>query len=235
MVTIQKVTTGIPGFDEMLGGGVPQKASIELSGTPGSGKTTFAMQFLIEGANKGERGIYFTFEQRREQLVDTFAAFGWDLQTLESEGKLKVIYKTPMEEEGIMDSFRLLQLEEELRDFPANRIVFDSVNILHLFSNDWKKTRRALIDFVYFLKDKGVTAMFIAEREQGMSGGFTFNPLDFLFDGIIFLDNVEINGILKNVAVIPKMRDCKHDKGVRPLKITNRGVIVDPTGKIYTE
>ena len=226
---------GIPGFDEMVGGGIPYKSAIELAGTPGSGKTIFAMQYLVQGAMQGERGLYFTFEQRKEDMIETFASFGWDLPRLESEGKIKIVFKAPVEEDGLMDSFRLLKLEEEYQNFPAHRVVFDSVNVLNIFSPDWKKTRRSLVDFVYYLKDKGATSIFITEREQGIKDGFCFLPLDFLFDGLIFLDNVEINGILKNVVVIPKMRNVNHDKGMRPLRITPDGIVVDPTGKIYSE
>lgn len=232
---IEIISTGIPGLDEMLGGGLPRKSVVEISGTPGSGKTTLAMQFLIEGANKGEKGLYYSFEQRRDQLVTSFSNFGWNIQELEEEGVLKLVYKTPVEEEGLMDSFRLLKLEEELQDFPAERIAFDSINVLHLFSSDWKKTRRSLIDFVYFLKERNITGFFISERDKSISNGIVYTPLDFLFDGIILLDNVDINGILKNVLVIPKMRDCNHDKGMRPLKITKNGIIIDPAGKIYTD
>ena len=84
-----KIKTHIPGFDELIGGGFPQNATILLNGGPGTGKTIFSLQYLYNSVNKDKRNvIYFTFEEKKRALFEQASQFGWDLEKLEKQGKL---------------------------------------------------------------------------------------------------------------------------------------------------
>jgi len=92
MVELKRVKTGIPGVDEMLGGGIIQNSVVIVSGSPGIGKSNFAMQYIVNGATKyNEPGIYLTVEDTPENVKNYGAAFGWDIDKLEKEGKIAIV------------------------------------------------------------------------------------------------------------------------------------------------
>ena len=92
---MERVLSGIKGLDEILEGGFPKGRTILVVGSPGSGKTIFALQFLRAGAAAGERSIYITFDEKPEQVKENVSEFGWDLDKLESEGKMLFVDATP--------------------------------------------------------------------------------------------------------------------------------------------
>ena len=94
---MDRVSTGIKGLDEMLHGGLPRGRTILVVGSPGSGKTTFAMQFLVGGAKLGETGLYVSFEEKPERMKSNLSSFGWNLDSLEHDGKITFIDATELE------------------------------------------------------------------------------------------------------------------------------------------
>lgn len=230
---IDRLSTGVKGLDEMLKGGIPKKAMIELAGTPGTGKTTLAMDFIIEGIKNNEKGLYYSFEQQREEIISSLKPFGREIEDYEDKGLFELIYTEPPEETNVTNSLAMLGIEKKIKETGAKRLVFDSLNVLLLHSSSLLKSRHYLKKFLMFLKEQDVTAIFLLELGQSISDKFTFNAMDFLFDGVIVLDNANINGILKGMVVIPKMRYTQHDKTIRPLIFSKEGIKIDPSGKIY--
>src|SRR3990167_5126073 len=89
---VERVPTGIEGFDELIQGGFPKGSSILYTGTPGTGKSIFGMQFLYNGAQKyKEKGLYITFEETAQELKDQASMFDWDFNKFEKDGKVKII------------------------------------------------------------------------------------------------------------------------------------------------
>src|SRR5512138_3134011 len=90
-----RVTSGTPGLDDMLGGGFVRHAAVLVRGAPGTGKTTLGLQYLLEGARRGETGLFISFEEFPQSLYRDAASLGWDLPTLEKEGKLRLLFTSP--------------------------------------------------------------------------------------------------------------------------------------------
>lgn len=92
---MERVSSGVKGLDEILGGGFPKGRTVLVVGSPGSGKTILALQYLRAGAAAGERSIYITFDEKPEQVKENVSEFGWDLDRLEAEGKIMFVDATP--------------------------------------------------------------------------------------------------------------------------------------------
>lgn len=218
-----RVKSGIVEFDEMLRGGFMEGDAVLLAGSAGSGKTTLALQYLVNGINKyGEPGVYVTFEQMPDQIYRDAKNFGWDLKKLEDQDKFRLICTSPnllLETEGEN------LLDEVIRDIQPKRIVIDSLSHLEMFVEQ-KSIRREAYRLVSFLKTKGMSSLLI--WESGQLAGNAFNVteigLSFLVDCIVALRPVEIESSLRKALVILKMRGSDHDKQLREFEITPNGV-----------
>ena len=120
---VDRVKTGIPGFDDLIQGGIPKGFNVLLVGQPGAGKTIFGLQYLVNGAKQGENGIYVSLDSANEIVKAQGEMFGWDVDGLEKEGKLSFL-KIPLDKPKI-NLFDIL--EEEVKAAKAERLVFDSL------------------------------------------------------------------------------------------------------------
>ena len=123
MGDVKRVPTGIPGFDDLIQGGIPEGFNVLVTGTPGTGKSIFGMQYLYNGAMKGENGVYITLDAKKAELIEQAMLFGWDLAALEKQGKLSIL-EVPMDKVE-MDLFAMI--EEQVQKVKAKRLVFDSL------------------------------------------------------------------------------------------------------------
>jgi KaiC/GvpD/RAD55 family RecA-like ATPase len=119
----ERVSTGIPGLDGLMEGGIPKGFNVLLVGLPGTGKTIFGLQYVVNGAMNGENGIYVSLDSPNELIKSQARLFGWDVDTLEKEGKLTFL-KIPLDKPKI-NLFDIL--EEEVKAANAQRLVFDSL------------------------------------------------------------------------------------------------------------
>lgn len=125
--SLKRSKSYIFGFDELVEGGFPGGSSILVNGSPGAGKTIFSLQYLVNGAiNDNEKGIYFTFEEKKEALFLQAKQFGWDLEDLEKKGKLKIISIGI----NLVDKYSVSDMAEIIHDFDAKRVVVDSITTL---------------------------------------------------------------------------------------------------------
>lgn len=123
MTGVERVKTGIPGFDELIEGGIPKGFNLLLVGQPGTGKTIFGLQYLVNGAMNGENGIYVSLDSPNELVKSQARQFGWDVDALEKAGKISFL-KIPLDKPRI-NLFDIL--EEEVNAAHAERLVFDSL------------------------------------------------------------------------------------------------------------
>lgn len=227
-----RVRTGIPELDQMLGGGFMEGDTVLVAGSAGTGKTTLAMEYLVNGATKfGENGIYVTFEQLPDQIHRDAVNFGWNLRKLEEENKLRVVCTSPnlllegSGGEGLLDG--------PVKEVQARRIVIDSVSHIAMYvdENDLRKEAYRLL---MWFKTRGLSSLSLWESPQlmGQTLSVTDVGVSFLVDSILLLRLVEIESAMKRALVILKMRGSDHDKRVREYEITSQGFKV---GAPFTE
>jgi len=245
---VKRVPTGIPGFDELCEGGFPKNSSILICGGPGTGKTIFCMQFLWNGALKfNEKGLYVTFEQRAESLKEQASQFGWDMDNLEKQGKIKII-SVPVEKitreiikdireivkkenikRLVIDSLSTLVVNAPIYTMPSELAVRDVVGENIIFSppiiGDYI-VKRFVYSFIEELRKMDCTSLLISEASQ--SGEYiTRDTLsEFVCDGIVLITFESLGGEFSRSLIIRKMRETKNDEDVHPVEISKNGIIV---------
>mgnify|MGYP002338715562 CR=1 FL=1 len=216
----------------MLNGGFPEGHIILITGNTGTGKSTFSMQFLEEGIQKGEKGIFVNLEEPISQVKKTAEAHGWNFSKHEKDGMLKFI--TPKLIDTYPDRF-LYEIINILDEINAKRIVLDCVSSLPSSGLSDDKLRQILLQLNSALKSRGVTGLLthlqsglLSQRKGKFFGDTKASDLRLssLCDGIIMLRYFERKNKIGKAINILKMRGCDHDKYVRELKIGDNGVCV---------
>lgn len=241
------VPTGIPGVNKILADkGIPRGHTILLSGGPGSGKTTFAIQFLATGiCDHDEPGVYVTLDEEPGDIKRNMLDYGWNLKKLEGEKKLVFINVspvrvTPSDRPGLiqigMKEFRLVKLLEAIRqgvkEVDAKRVVVDPVTIFTLQYPDKVERIYAMRDLMRDLRRTDCTNLLISElRGTGMEREHQFE--EYLAHGVILLRTFLKNGRLLRVFQIEKMRGLAVDNQPRPYEISENGIEVYPSATVY--
>ncbi len=218
--------TGIVELDEMLRGGFLEKDAVMIAGSAGSGKTTFALEHLVNGVTKfGEPGVYLTFEQLPDQIYRDAENFGWDLHKMEEENKLRIICTSP---DLLLEPDGEQLLDETIREIQPRRLVIDSLNHLEMYVQKGD-LRREAYRLIMYAKTRGVSPLVIWEAQQnvGQSFNVTEAGMSFLVDCIIMLKFVEIDSSMRKAMVIMKMRGSDHDKELREYSITSHGIKIE--------
>jgi circadian clock protein KaiC len=238
--TIHKLPTGIASFDVIAKGGLPRNRTTLVSGTAGSGKTVFAMQFLAEGiAGAGEPGVFVTFEESAEDIRKNMSSFGWPLDQWEREQKLVFVDASPdpeieTVEAGSFDLGALLvRVQHAVRKVNAKRVSVDSLGAVFSQFSDQSIVRRELFRIAWALKQMGVTALLTAERVHEYGPVARFGIEEFIADNVIILRNVLDAENRRRTIEILKFRGTDHQKGEYPFTIiSGRGLVVIPLSAI---
>ena len=237
---VQKLATGITSFDIIAKGGLPRNRTTLVSGTAGSGKTVFAMQFLAAGIRDvDEHGVFVTFEEPAADIRENMRSFGWDLDGWERQGKLAFVDASPSAEveiieSGVFDLGGLLaRIENAVRKVDARRVSVDSLGaVFSQFSNQ-SVVRRELFRIASALKGMGVTAILTAERTADYGPIARFGVEEFIADNVMVLRNVLEDENRRRTIEILKFRGTDHQKGEYPFTIIpNHGVIAIPLSAI---
>jgi circadian clock protein KaiC len=221
-----RVKTGIPALDEMLHGGFMQGDSVMLAGSAGSGKTTLALQYLVNGViHDNDRAVYLTFEQLPDQIYRDAQGFGWDIRRLEEQGKMQIVCTSPdlMLDGASGDGL----LHDTIKEFQPQRIVIDSLSHFGMYIPE-SNLRREVYRMIMAFKTKGISSLLLYEAPQ-MMGNFLSvgdSGLSFLVDAIVLMKPVEINSSIRRLLGIIKMRGSDHDKLLREFEITSHGIEV---------
>ena len=238
--TIQKIGTGIPSFDVIAKGGLPQHRTTLISGTAGSGKTIFAMQFLAAGiTGAGENGVFVTFEESADDIRKNMASFGWDLPKWEREGRLAFVDASPdpaveTVESGSFDLGALLaRVQHAVKKVNAKRVSVDSLGAMFSQFSDQSIVRRELFKIASALKGMQVTAILTAERTEEYGPIARFGVEEFIADNVMVLRNVLDVEVRRRTVEILKFRGTDHQKGEYPFTIMEgEGVVVIPLSAI---
>jgi len=220
------LSIGVPELDKMMGGGILEGDSVLVSGPSGTGKSTLATQFLTEGLRGGESGIAAIFEERPEGYTSRAATFGLDLDTPQQTGKLEVLYLRPLD---LSVDETMQEILDAVKRVNAKRVVIDSLVGFEMalapgFREDF---RESLYRMIAALTGAGVTILTTVEIEDTFTSmQFSHYAISFLTDDIVRLRYVEIEGQLRKVMVVIKMRGGNHSKDIREYIINHKGIVV---------
>jgi circadian clock protein KaiC len=220
----ERVKTGIAGLDEMLAGGLMKGSAVLIKGAPGTGKTTLALQFLHHGASvENEAGLLVTFEEFPHSLHRDAQSLGWDLQALEAERKLKVIFTSPRVFLSSLES-PTSPLNRTMREWNVQRVVLDSITHFTRLTTEPTDLRNIYNKVVNGLKREGTTAMLTSEGATVGSDTQERGRLSFVVDNIILLRYVEIESAMQRALLVLKMRGSDHAKEIRRFEIDKGGI-----------
>jgi circadian clock protein KaiC len=228
----ERVPTGVSGLDEMLNGGIPRGYSVMIAGPSGAGKTVLAGQFITEGVKREEPGVIAIFEKRPSGYLQT-TSLGRDLEQMIGDGMVTIVYLRPLD---LSVDETLYELRETITRMRAKRVVIDSLSGFEMavspgFREDF---RESLYRLVGVLTGLGVTVMMTLEIEDSYTElrlGPTQNA--FLTDAIILQRYVELDGVLKRMMTVVKLRGSDHSKDLRLYEVHSRGLTVGDTVPLY--
>ncbi len=232
----KRLSSGIPELDHMMGGGILEGDSVLVSGPSGTGKSAIATHFLAEGLRNGESGIAAIFEERPRGYAARAKSFGLDLQTPQEKGKLEMLYLRPLD---LSVDETMQEILDAVGRLKAKRLVIDSLVGFEMalapgFREDF---RESLYRMIAALTGAGVTILTTVEIEDTFTSfEFSHYTVSFLTDDIIRMRYVEIDGQLRKVMVVVKMRGGNHSKDIREYVVTNEGIVViGPRQTEYTK
>ncbi|MFD1571451.1 KaiC domain-containing protein [Halorubrum laminariae] len=231
---IPRIDVGIEGLDEMILGGVPARSLISVIGGAGTGKTTFALQFLNEALESDGKGVYITLEQTRESILSTAAEKGWSFEDHAAEGRLAVVAIDPIEMANSLASIRN-DLTRLIAEFDADRLVLDSVSLLEMMYDHPSKRRSEVFGFTRSLKEAGVTTLLTSEASQESPYASRHGIVEYLTDAVFVLQYVRGSDFRETrLAVeIQKIRDANHSRETKPYDITDTGISVYDQANIF--
>ncbi len=213
--TLRKSATGIAGLDEITEGGVPAGRPTLVVGSPGAGKTLLAMEFLVRGAMEyGEPGVFMSFEEPTDDLIQNVTSLGFDLPKLIKDKKLLIdhvqVERSEIEETGEYDLEGLfIRLGYAIDSIGAKRVVLDTIESLFSGLNDQAVLRAELRRLFHWLKDRGVTTVITGERgdtsltRQGLE--------EYVSDCVILLDHRVHDQMSTRRLRVVKYRGSTHD------------------------
>lgn len=229
----RRLSTGIAALDEMMGGGIPEGDSLLVAGASGTGKSLLATQFIAAGLRVGEPGIVAVFEERPDEYADRASAFGLHLNQALKNGALEVIYLRPLD---LSVDEMMQELIDVVQRTGAKRLVIDSLAGFEMalapgFRTDF---RESLYRMIFALTGIGITILSTLEMEEAFDR-FPFSSylISFLTDDIIRMRYVEIDGQLRKIMMVIKMRGGAHSKDIREYDINAEGIVLGERVREY--
>jgi circadian clock protein KaiC len=225
-----KVPTGIAGFDEITGGGLPRGRTTLLLGGPGSGKTVFALQFLVHGVQDcKEPGIFVAFEETSKRIVDNAEGFGWKLAELLSK-KLFFLDAQPlpdMIQSGNFDlSVMLAALGAQSKQLGARRIVFDALDMVLALLPDPAAKRREIYRLHEWLLAQELTGIITSKADGDETSSISQQPFRFMLfmvDCAVILNHSVVLGVSQRNLRVQKYRGSSFDENESPFLIGKSG------------
>jgi len=221
-----RVSTGVSRFDSMVQGGFEKNSTNLLIGGSGAGKTIFATQFLMRGLENGEKCLYITFEEKKDQFFSNMKEFGWDLADYEKKGLFIFLEYSPIKVKTMLEegggSIESIILKEK-----TQRIVIDSITSFALLFEDELSKREAALSLFAMIHAWKATALLTVEEEPSISGKVSSSKtLEFESDSLIAMYFFRKKTKRERYIEVLKMRGTKHSKEVFPFSLETNGVVI---------
>jgi KaiC domain protein len=230
----KRIKTGVPGLDEMLQGGLPEGHIVLLMGSFGTGKTTLALQFLMEGLRNDENCIFISLEEDKDSVLKNSDSFGWDLSEPIAEKKLGLFKLEPSDAKTTITRIRS-ELPKFVKSFGAKRVVIDSVSLLNMMFPDDSERRANLFNLCQLLRSTGATSILTAEVKDENPRSSRDGLAEYTADGVLLLQSDENrdSGEVQLTLRVLKMRRTSHSRRVKPYTISEGGVVVHAGAEIF--
>lgn len=215
----ERVPSGVPGFDKLVEGGFVKGSTTLVSGGTGTGKTILCLQFIYEGLKRGENCMFITLEEKPDDLLDDVRRFGWDLEDYVKKKKLIVEYRDPFQVSDITSP-----IIDKIKEHKISRVVIDSTSVMGLYFKDAFEVRKQLFKLLSGLKESGVTSLVTAELVGDEAKLSRFGVEEFITDGVIILQLLQLGGKASFNIRVRKMRRTEHKKENYSFEITKNGI-----------
>ncbi len=216
-----RVSTGIPGLDKLMGGGFEEGTVNLISGKTGTGKSIFCSQFAYDGVMKNkQKAIYITTEETANNIRRQVKNFGWDIDTLEKKGWLKLIEFEPFDVSTLTT-----KLQEIIDKMDAKRVVIDSVSMFELYLTNVFEIRKALFKVIQKIREMNRVGLVTAEVLEDSNSLSRFGVIEFMVDSVIVLQYLGL-AKYKRSLMIRKMRMGDHSTNIHPFDISKKGISI---------
>jgi len=218
----------------MILGGVPERSLIGIIGGAGTGKTTFALQFLNQALKQDQRAVFITLEQTEEAVLSTAEEKGWPFREYVENDMLAIVVLDPVEMANSLASIRG-DISRLIREFGASRLVLDSVSLLEMMYDHPAKRRSEIFDFTRSLKQAGVTTLLTSEASEDSTHASRYGAVEYLTDAVFVLRYVRTSNFEETrLAIeIQKIRDANHSRATKPYDLTDKGMSVHKQANIF--
>lgn len=218
----ERLSMGTKELDQMMSGGLPRGSTTILAGAPGTGKTLAALQYLMDGAKRGEKGVLLGFRESPRQLVEKARVFNLDLAGALEQGRITMIRRAAVD--FAIDEV-LWQTWAALENGDVKRLAVDGAGEIERAIADKQRRHDVFSALVELVHARGVTALVTREMSQvvGPELDFADSPLEVLAENLILLRYVEFRGELSRILSVLEMRDAAHDRSIRQYEIERHG------------
>ncbi|MGC8812584.1 MAG: RAD55 family ATPase [Candidatus Aenigmatarchaeota archaeon] len=221
---IERVESGIPGLDKLIGGGFVKGSATLIAGETGTGKTIFSTQYIWHGLQNGENGVYITLEEPAEDIISQALQFGMDFRPYIQQGRCIIEYVFPKSCDDLD-----YEIFKRIKEINATRFVLDGLSLVAFAAkaSDPTELRAKVFELIMRLKQYGVTSLIVGEIPEATKALSRFGFEEFIVDAVIVLHYLEFTGGgTPRSLLIRKMRHTKHGTDIYPIEITNKGIVV---------
>ena len=228
------LSTGIIGLDELLYGGIPERHMVVVYGGMGTGKSTLALQFIVDGLKNGERAVYMSLEESENEIISSARGFGWDLEHYIKNNMLILVKLDPNDVKTTLTRIKN-EMPRLIKSFGATRFALDSITLFEMMFSDEAERRLNLFEIFSVLKETGVTCIVTSEASRGDSHSTRYGLVEYVADGVIMLRYVRQDELteVKLAAEIVKMRRHRHSRSIKPYDITDDGLIIHSESEVF--